>query len=318
MELSRTGHVHSTHAALRVRVRELRAPVRTAARDERRRAGLPDLRVRARDAPDLDVRGLHVERRLPELRAVGWRVRMRRQLHVRRSLTSGTRWRSAPPRRQTSTSSRTRRHARSTPRPCSAGRSARNGSRSASAGTSCTTTARTCAMAGSGMAADGAGIAVWIPPEDREEYETIGPAPPGDEDAILGDHADHHAAFWGWVGEHEPQEPLSYLSHIGVAPERQGEGIGTALMHDGLAQRGQAPASPRGWRRPRPRTRRTTSASASGRWSTRTPPTAARTSGSCAAIRSDPPFTEGSPPRRCANDRAVVASADRTTRRRLP
>ena len=86
------------------------------------------------------------------------------------------------------------------------------------------------------MAADGAGIAVWIPPDAREEHEAIAPAPPGAEDEILGDHADHHAAFWGWVGEHEPQEPLSYLSHIGVAPERQGEGIGTALMHDGLAR----------------------------------------------------------------------------------
>ena len=75
-----------------------------------------------------------------------------------------------------------------------------------------------------------------IPPDAREEHEAIGPAPPGAEDEILGDHADHHAAFWGWVGEHEPQEPLSYLSHIGVAPERQGEGIGTALMHDGLAR----------------------------------------------------------------------------------
>ncbi len=85
------------------------------------------------------------------------------------------------------------------------------------------------------MAADGAGIAVWIPPDAREEHEAIGPAPPGAEDEILGDHADLHAAFWEWVGEHEPQEPLSYLSHIGVAPERQGEGIGTALMHDGLA-----------------------------------------------------------------------------------
>ncbi len=86
------------------------------------------------------------------------------------------------------------------------------------------------------LAADGAGIAVWIPPDAREEHEAIGPAPDGAEDAILGDHADQHAAFWGWVGEHEPQEPLSYLSHIGVAPERQGEGIGTALMHDGLAR----------------------------------------------------------------------------------
>ena len=86
------------------------------------------------------------------------------------------------------------------------------------------------------LAANGAGIAVWIPPDAREEHEAIGPAPVGAEDAILGDHADHHAAFWGWVGEHEPQEPLSYLSHVGVAPERQGEGIGTALMHDGLAR----------------------------------------------------------------------------------
>ena len=136
------------------------------------------------------------------------------------------------------------------------------------------------------LAADGAGIAVWIPPDAREEHEAIGPAPPGDEEGILGDHADHHAAFWGWVGEHEPQEPLSYLSHIGVAPERQGEGIGTALMRDGLAAR-TATASPRGWRRPRPRTRPTTSASASARWPTRTHPAAARTSGSCAAIRRD-------------------------------
>ena len=85
------------------------------------------------------------------------------------------------------------------------------------------------------LAADGAGIAVWIPPEAREEHEAIGPAPAGAEDEILGDHARHHAEFWGWVGEHEPDEPLHYLSHVGVAPERQGEGLGTVLMHDGLA-----------------------------------------------------------------------------------
>jgi ribosomal protein S18 acetylase RimI-like enzyme len=85
------------------------------------------------------------------------------------------------------------------------------------------------------MAADGAGIAVWIPPEAREEHEAIGPAPPGGEAEILGDNAERHSAFWGWVGEHEPPEPLLYLSHIGVVPERQGEGVGSALMRDGLA-----------------------------------------------------------------------------------
>ena len=86
------------------------------------------------------------------------------------------------------------------------------------------------------LAADGAGIAVWIPPEAREEHDAIGPAPPGAEDEILGDHAERHAAFWGWVESHQPEEPLSYLSHVGVAPERQGEGIGSALMRDGLAR----------------------------------------------------------------------------------
>jgi ribosomal protein S18 acetylase RimI-like enzyme len=85
------------------------------------------------------------------------------------------------------------------------------------------------------LAADGAGIAVWIPPDAREEHEAIGPAPPGGKAEILGDNAERHAAFWGWVGEHEPVEPLLYLSHIGVVPEHQGEGLGTALMRDGLA-----------------------------------------------------------------------------------
>jgi ribosomal protein S18 acetylase RimI-like enzyme len=85
------------------------------------------------------------------------------------------------------------------------------------------------------LAAEGAGIAVWIPPDAREEHEAIGPAPPGEETDILSTHVDHHASFWGWVGAHEPDEPLYYLSHIGVMPERQGEGMGTALMRDGLA-----------------------------------------------------------------------------------
>ena len=86
------------------------------------------------------------------------------------------------------------------------------------------------------LAADGAGIAVWIPPGAREEHEAIGAAPPGGEAEILGDHAERHAAFWEWVGQHEPSKPLLYLSHIGVVPEHQGEGLGSALMRDGLAR----------------------------------------------------------------------------------
>ena len=85
------------------------------------------------------------------------------------------------------------------------------------------------------LAAEGAGIAVWIPPGAREEHEAIGPAPPGEETDILSTNVDRHASFWGWVGAHEPDEPLCYLSHIGVCPNAKVEGMGTALMRDGLA-----------------------------------------------------------------------------------
>jgi ribosomal protein S18 acetylase RimI-like enzyme len=85
------------------------------------------------------------------------------------------------------------------------------------------------------VAAEGAAIAVWIPPDSRDEHETIGAAPPGEEAEILGDHIQRHRAFWEWVGAHEPSEPLRYLSHIAVAPERQAQGLGSLLLRDGLA-----------------------------------------------------------------------------------
>jgi ribosomal protein S18 acetylase RimI-like enzyme len=84
------------------------------------------------------------------------------------------------------------------------------------------------------LADGGDGIAVWIPPDAGEEHDAIGPAAPGEEAAVMGNHADHHAAFWGWVEEHQPDEPLWYLSHVGVTPHRQGRGLGSALMRDGL------------------------------------------------------------------------------------
>jgi ribosomal protein S18 acetylase RimI-like enzyme len=83
------------------------------------------------------------------------------------------------------------------------------------------------------LADAGTGFAVWIPPEGRAEHEAIGPAP-ADDPTILGDHADRHASFWTWVGDHEPDEPLWYLSHIAVAPDHQRRGLGSALMRDGI------------------------------------------------------------------------------------
>lgn len=85
------------------------------------------------------------------------------------------------------------------------------------------------------VADDGAGIAVWIPPDQHEEHDALGVAPPGEEVEILGDPA-RHAAFWGWVEDHAPDDPVLYLSHIAVAPERQRQGLGKALMRDGMAR----------------------------------------------------------------------------------
>lgn len=86
------------------------------------------------------------------------------------------------------------------------------------------------------VARHAAGVAVWIPGEAREEHDAIGAAPPGEEAAILGDRAAHHTAFWTWVDGHRPPEAHAYLSHIGVAPEHQGAGLGSALMVGGLAR----------------------------------------------------------------------------------
>jgi len=86
----------------------------------------------------------------------------------------------------------------------------------------------------------GAGAAVWIPHDMREEDAAIGAAPPGGEESILGSRADRHASFWTWVEEHRPETPHEHLSHIGVAPNKQGTGLGSALMRDGLERADEA------------------------------------------------------------------------------
>lgn len=90
------------------------------------------------------------------------------------------------------------------------------------------------------IADDGAGAAVWIPHDQREEDAAIGAAPPGEEEPILGNRVERHASFWTWVEDHRPEEPLEHLSHIGVVPERQGTGLGKALMRDGIERADEA------------------------------------------------------------------------------
>lgn len=78
---------------------------------------------------------------------------------------------------------------------------------------------------------DGAGAALWVPPDS-----------PQDDEALVSllvasvDQPRHPEAF-GFleqVGEHHPTEPHWYLPFIGVDPQQQGRGVGSALLRDGL------------------------------------------------------------------------------------
>jgi GNAT superfamily N-acetyltransferase len=81
-------------------------------------------------------------------------------------------------------------------------------------------------------AGDSAGAAVWIPPHgphgaDHALVRTV--------DQLAEDPA-RCRSFWDWVGSMTPKEPMWVLDHVGVDPNRQGSGIGTALVNFGLAR----------------------------------------------------------------------------------
>jgi GNAT superfamily N-acetyltransferase len=79
------------------------------------------------------------------------------------------------------------------------------------------------------------GAAVWIPPEQRESWESH----PWNQTRILAlteDGGRRYDAFWDWVGAHEPFEPAWQLDSVAVRPELHGRGIGKALIEAGLAR----------------------------------------------------------------------------------
>jgi ribosomal protein S18 acetylase RimI-like enzyme len=76
-----------------------------------------------------------------------------------------------------------------------------------------------------------AGAAMWLPPgvepdSDRLTALITGNAPP----AILPDLMN----VFEQMGRFHPQEPHWYLPLIGVDPARQGQGLGSTLMHHAL------------------------------------------------------------------------------------
>jgi ribosomal protein S18 acetylase RimI-like enzyme len=109
------------------------------------------------------------------------------------------------------------------------------------------------AFAGAGTVSaveDFAAVAVWLPPGAEPDGDAIGavytatvdPAKHDDVFAVAGQMDDAHPRFAHW-----------YLPWLAVRPERQGAGLGAALLREGLA-RVDADGLPAYLETPNPRT----------------------------------------------------------------
>ncbi len=83
-------------------------------------------------------------------------------------------------------------------------------------------------------AADGAGVAVWGPPDRprrpvRELLELLPTAV-----HLVGPRAPAAIGFLLTIDAHHPRQPHWYLANLGVDPDRQGTGVGSALLADGV------------------------------------------------------------------------------------
>jgi GNAT superfamily N-acetyltransferase len=90
-------------------------------------------------------------------------------------------------------------------------------------------------------AGDALGAAAWIPPDGLENLD---PAFVRTVDELAGD-AEECQRFWTWMGSMRLQEPVWVLEHVGVDPDHQGGGIGSALVRLGLAGAGRGRWHPR-------------------------------------------------------------------------
>ncbi len=85
-------------------------------------------------------------------------------------------------------------------------------------------------------AGDGGGVAVWGPPfrPRRPVLELLQLLPTSVH--LLGPHAPAAIGFLLAIDAHHPKEPHWYLANLGVEPDRQGKGIGSSLLADGVAR----------------------------------------------------------------------------------
>lgn len=83
--------------------------------------------------------------------------------------------------------------------------------------------------------ADGGGVCLWAPP--GETWDEVAMAPWMERMAATyrADDLARVGAFFAMVGEHHPAEPHYYLGVLAADLDRQGQGLGSALLRAGLA-----------------------------------------------------------------------------------
>ncbi|MHA6803253.1 GNAT family N-acetyltransferase [Salinifilum ghardaiensis] len=82
------------------------------------------------------------------------------------------------------------------------------------------------------VADDGDAVAVWTTPEStgtKAVFTEIGPRLA----ELAGSRASAHEEMERLLQPHRPTEPVWFLATVGVAPERQGQGLGSAVVRPG-------------------------------------------------------------------------------------
>jgi len=88
------------------------------------------------------------------------------------------------------------------------------------------------------VAEDGQAVAAWTTP-DRDPgpgFAEVGPL----VGELAGDRAEAFEAAERVLAPHRPREPVWFLATVGVAPEVQGRGLGSAVLRPGLEAAGRA------------------------------------------------------------------------------
>ncbi|MFC5949570.1 GNAT family N-acetyltransferase [Pseudonocardia lutea] len=87
---------------------------------------------------------------------------------------------------------------------------------------------------------DVAGAALWVPHGSAPMSDEQGEAFAAALEERAGDDAQRLFALMGLMEQHHPHEPHEYLWFLGVRPDRQGLGIGSATMAPVLARADRA------------------------------------------------------------------------------